>query len=402
MELTGSIGKFSTIDGGGANLDINLDAATMFYRELTIKKEDIPSNRYNLYSFVPVGRDGKAKLIGLTTPRHLLQGRKNCKTWNPKGAAYTTTDRVETMGIEYNGEQCGDAFAADCFEKLLAVGPDKYDLEATPESREVLSMLVEGVYTGLHNSFHDLVWFSRHPQITTADSGGSYNTDVVTDQEWADFKDQMFAEDQEGKQIKGLTTLIDEEKAAGTTHFNQSFVDGDFSDSTGAYTGSDITAEFDACIRAAHPNFKPIVRRRRGNVGSSFLVSLSVYDAYKNHLIATYGGIPEGYYLRVDGEMVPGVLFYDGIPVIAMDEWEAMDDMLGIRTHRIFLTAVGNLGITHSVDPIDQMGGLGMRIQKSPLLKDKGRIDMYSTFRLGTFIADTTLAVNKSLVETPA
>jgi len=401
MELVGSIGKFSTIDGGGANLEINLDAATRFYRELTIQKEDIAANSLGIYSFLPVGRDGKAKLMGLTTPRHLLTGRKNCKTWNPKGKMYTTTDRVGTMGIEFNGEQCGDAIAGECFEKLAALGTGKFDMNATPEARQLLAMIVENVYTGLHNSFHDLVWFSRHPQITSADSGGTWNTDVTTAQQWADFMDQMFAEDQDGAQLKGLATLIDEEKANGNAQFDNDLPAGDFS-AAGVYTGSDITAEFDTVISKAHPNFKPIIRRRRGNVGSVFLVSLSVFDAYKKHLISTYGNIPVGYTMEVEGEPVPGVLRYDGIPVVAMDEWEAMDSMLGIHTHRILLTAVGNLGITHTVSPIRQNSGLGMIMQQSPILSKKGLIEMYTTFRLGAFIADTTLAAHSSLVEAAA
>lgn len=402
MELVGSIGSFSRIGGTGAEMDIYLEPSTLLYRELTVQKEDLATNANDVYSFLPVDRFGKAKLMGITTPRHLLQGRTNCKTWNPKGKAYTTVDRVGSMAIEYNGEQCGDDLASECFEALLAAGTSKLDMTASPEANQLLEMLLQNIYTGLNDSTHDLAWFSRHPEIETANTDGSWDTANWTTQEWADFYGQQFATDDDGNQIKGWLTLIDEEKAAGTPHLDTEFVDGDFDDTTGAYTGSDIEAEFVKAINQVHPHFLPVVRRRRGNVGASFLVSLSVFDAYKRALIADHGAITEGYQLKVNGEVVPGVLMYDGLPVIAMDEWEYMDRMLGIRSHRILLTANGNLGLSHGVTPLPQGQNVGLRLQRSPVLKDKGRIDMYATFRLGAFIADTNMMSMISLTETPA
>lgn len=400
-ELTGGF-SFNSQAVGGPEMSFALEPVRQFYKDLSILKEDMTVNQHNVYSFLDVGRYGRAYVTGLTAPRHVLQGGTNCKTWNPKGSAYTTVDKVETMKLELNMEQCYDSIAGDCFQALLSTGTDMTDLFSNPEISTLMQMLVDGVFTGINNSIYDLAWYSRHPQIASANSNDTWDTSVITLEEWADFYDQQFASDDNGKQLKGFATLIDEEKAAGISHFNNSFVDGDFSDSTGAYTGSDIQAEFEAVKRAAHPNLRPIINRRRGGPGAVYLVSQSVFDAYKDSLIDTYNGIPEGYMMRVEGELVPGVLMYDGIPVVVMDEWRMFDDMLNIYTHRIVLTAIGNLGIAHDVTPIAQRSGAGMIFQQSPVLKDKGRIDMYANFRLGAFIADTNLMVNKSLVETKA
>ena len=311
MELVGQIGKFRTVNDDGAKLEINLDDATQFFRELTVKRGDIVNDRFGVYSFLPVGPSGTAKLLKMDYPKHILQGATNCQTFRPKGGATMSPDTISTMAIEYDGEQCADAFFGDCFERLLKLDNQKFDLEARDsEARAIIDMLVENLYVGLGNSYHDVAHFSRHPLISSANTNGTWNKETNTAKEWTDFVDQMFATDYNDDTVEGLITLIDARKSAGDDHFNVEFAGGNggadsFDATTGEYTGSDITAEFDKAIRAARPVFKPIVRRRRNNgqVGAVMKVSISVFDAYGklvsvllNDKSSQLSGLPAGIY----------------------------------------------------------------------------------------------------------
>lgn len=393
QQLTGTIGDFGLIGGATRFLNINLEPAKQFFREVAIRKSDIMMDNMGLYSYLPVGRDGKAQLLELTTPKHLLQSRKNCKTWSPKGSMYLRPHEVDTVPVEYMGEQCADSLIGSCLEKLLATGPDVWDLSATPESRALLAQMVQSIYLGLGNSFFDLSWFGMWPVISSADTGTWWDTGTTTDAEWADFVDQMT-----GINLKGFITLIEEEKTAGTTHFSVD-ISGNVTDDV--YDGSDITADFDLVIAAATPKFRNLINRRRTDIGVVMLVHPAEFDAYKSYIKTTYNAIPEGYYMMIDGEPVRGVLMYDDIPVIRVDEWKDMDDMLGINTHRILLTSTRNLAIAYDVAGIDQFGGIGLRIEQDMRLRNKGLTDMYTTFRMGTAIADTDFMVNASVVLTP-
>ena len=130
------------------------------------------------------------------------------------------------------------------------------------------------------------------------------------------------------------------------------------------------------------------------------LVSKGIYDAYKDYIISTWSTIPEAFRLFIDGEQQPGVLSYDGIPVVCMDEWTLFDEMVGVNSHRVVLTALGNMAIAHDIQPLDQFGGVGMRFEQSTRLKDKGAVYMNGTFRIGTAIADTDFMVNASRILT--
>jgi len=394
LELTGSFGRFALVGGDLRVMELNLEPARQFFREVAIKKTDIAANEMGIYSFLPVGRWGKAKMNTLSVPKHLLQTRTNCKTWTPKGKAFLQQDEIDTAPVEYMGEQCTDGLIGDCLEYVLGTGNDVRDITATPEGRQLFAQVINNIYLGLGNSFYDLVTFGQNSLITDSDTSGWWNTTNETNDTLADFKDQQL-----GIPVKGHITLVEEVKAAGDAHFNVDIPSGDVSGAK--YTGSDVTALFDSCIEAAPSKFKIVLNRERGTFPAAFLVSRGIFNAYKNYIISQYSAIPEGYRMMINGEAVRGVLLYDNLPVVAMDEWSEFDELVGVNSHRVLLTAMGNLAVAHDVPAINQYGGIGLRVEQSMRLKDKGITYMYTNFRVGTAIADTTFMVNASRILTP-
>ncbi|MCB0581398.1 MAG: hypothetical protein KDD10_19065 [Phaeodactylibacter sp.] len=394
MELVGSIGKFALIGGATQMFEMNLEAATAFYQEVALKKTALTMNDLGVYSFIPVGRFGKARMNSLSVPKHLLQARTGCLTWNPKGRSYLQADEIDTVPVEYDGEQCPDGLIGECLERVLGTGNQVTDIFATPEGTAFFQQAIENIFLGIGNSIYDLVSFGQDSLITSSDTGGWWNTAGVTTEEWADFKDQQL-----NIALKGHIPLIEEAKTAGLSNFTVDVPSGDVSGAT--YTGSDVTSLFDSVIDAAPAKFRTMLKRR-GEWGAVMLVSKGIFDAYKDYIIANFNQIPDAYMLLIEGETVRGALMYDGIPVVCADEWTEHDEMLGVNTHRIVLTAPGNMVVASDLPGLDgQFSGMGLRIEQSTLLREKGRTYMHTTFRLGAGIADTDFMVNASRILTP-
>ena len=388
-------GTVGVTANGGSIFALNLEAATQFFQDIAIKKADILGGEDGIYSIVNVGRNTVAKFQKLSVPSHLLQSRKNCQVWTPKGRMYFTPEEIPTVPIEYNGEQCADSFFDSCMEKILPAGNMVNDITGTPEGAALFGQMIQNIFLGLGNSFYDLAHWSNDDfadQSNTNNWWSLYGTETAA--QWADFRDQ-----QTSTTLQGFLPQIDAEKVAGTAHFNVSIPSGDVSGAN--YTGTNVTGLFDSCIAAAPSRFKQIVKRKKGPFAAAFLVTPDIYQAYFDYIIATYTAIPVSYQLMVDGEPMPGVLKYNGLPVIAMDEWEMYDDMLGIHSHRVVLTALGNMVIAHNMDAMAgrQYDGLGFVAYQRPEPSAKGKYEMYTTFRVGVAIADTDFMVNASIVQ---
>jgi len=392
-EIVGTFGNFALIAGDRPIFDMNLEASVAFFRELTVKKSDITLNQLGVYSFLNVGRYGKALMNRLSVPRHLLQSRKNCLTWTPKGIMYLTPNEVNTFPIELMAEQCTDFMLGDCLEAILGPQNGKRDFGSTAEAQALFGQALANIFLGLGNSFYDLVHYGGDPLITSSDDGDWWNTGTTTNKQWDDFKDQQL-----NTGVTGLIPLIEKAKADGLTNFNVDIPAGDVSGPE--YVGTDVRGLLDSCIAAAPTEFGIIVKRRQ-QIQSAFLCTRGIYDAYYNFLIDNYTSIPISFQMLVEGEPVPGVLMYKGIPLVCVDEWTLMDDLLGVNTHRVVLTALGNMAIAHDMQPLDQFNGMGMRIERSPLLRDKGRTYMNMTFRVGCAIPDVKFMVNASRILTP-
>ncbi len=382
---------------GSVVFALNLEAATAFFKEVTIKKSNVILNDMGLYTLLPVGRNGEVRTMELGVPKHLLQGRKDCVTWAPKGKAVLRPDKIELYPYEYMGEQCVDSFFDTCMEKIFPNGNDIWDFTGTPEGQALFAQLIDNIFLSLGNSFTDLVWDANSDQIDAANSSteGWWRTGGTTAKEWEDFYGQ-----QTDKDLVGFNQIIENYKADGRENFNVAIASGDVDN--GVYQG-DVIELFNASDRAARPEFRQIMNRRSGQFRAVRLVSPSIYDAYYDYLTTTYNGIPAGYQLLVNGESIPGVLYYKNIPVISMDEWLEMDNMLGINTYRVVNTVLGNFGVAHDMNSpqAQQYNGLGFVAQQRADLRNKGMYDMYTTFKLGADILNPNLMTNASLTITP-
>ncbi len=394
--LTGSFGAFGLMGGDARRMVINLETATQIFRKVFIEKGSPFSDTLGIFSYLDVGPDGKAKLIEIGTPRHVLQSRKNCRTWTPKGNVNLTPGEIGTAPIEYMGTQCSDSFIGTCFEKILPLGANVWDFTATPEGRQMFGAMLNSLYTALGNSIHNVVMYANSTLITDADTNGYFDADKITAEEWEDFMDQ-----QTGIGMKGLYTLIDEAKADSVSGFTVDI--SSYYTGTGAWDDTkDPRDLFDAVLGEATGELNVALERERGRFDAAILVDGATFRAYRDELISLYTSIPESYRLLVDGEPQRGILMYDGIPVIAEDSIGMMNAYLGSTTRRCIVTTLGNMSIARQQSALpSEYDGAGLIVEQSSLLRDKGRTDMYAAFRLGTAIADTDFMCSGEHTVTP-
>ena len=392
-------GGFGLIQSDSSRrLTIPRDVALTYYQDFAVVETDEYANRLGLYGHVMLNRDLKAQFLSFTTPKHLWSKRANGCSWNPKGGVRMNVETFPTCPIEYDGEQCPDAFYGTCFEQLFNPDPGTGRTFNSPESLAVLDQMVTQVNRGLGNSFFDLYHFANHPFITTSDTNAWYDVALG---EWEDYTDQMLS-----GECGGLVTQLDALFDMGHRGYTRSL---SVNNTTGAYTGEfvdDIAALIGDCgveLRTAMRSGVTINGVRRYPV---ILVTSDIFDNYRDWIraMAPTNELAYVYHmLGTDGVTIQdrNILMYDSMPVIRWDANDRFDAITGAKSHRIAIVMPGNFGVLHDVQSLDQFGGMGMVIEQSQRLQDKGKIYMTANLRWGAGIANVDFAAMAKTVLHP-
>ncbi len=393
-------GGFSITSNSVSNrVAVQREPALIFFENFALSQRDQYARELGVYGDVILGRELKAEFASFNTPKHLWSNRKNGCTWNPKGGVRMGIETFPTCPIEFDGEQCPDAFYGTCFEKLFAPGNGVRDLGSTAEGQDVLDMMLRKIFLGLGNSFFDLYNFANHPLITQANAGGWYNTSVS---EWEDYVDQMLSGD-----CGGLITQLDELANAGvrgyTREISVNSTTGAFNDTfTNVVEGliSDATADMQTAIQSG----VIVDGQLRFPV---ILATPEIFDSYKAQIRALWATNELAYRYTIEGKdgvtkLMRNVLMYDNMPVVRWDAHAPFDAITGAKSHRVAIVTPGVFGVLHDVDNLRQWDGMGLMVEQSKRLQDKGKIFMSTTLRWGAAIANTDFVVMASNILHPA
>lgn len=381
-------------------IEIQTDSAVTLFEGVAVQASEITANAVGLYSHVRVGRNQKAKFISIKTPRHLFTSRGNGCAWTPKGMTSTKKNEYPTCAIEYNGEECPDAFYGSCFEQIFATGNQSRDFYASAEGQAVIAQLLRQTYLGLGNSFDELYNFANHPLIQLADENGFFKAGL---QEWSDYTDQQLS-----GECGGLITQLDQLAAEGMAGFDLDIPDADIDDD-GAYKG-DIIALLQKLVSKAKSEFSTMIRSGLTNGATRMfpivLMTSYEYDAYENYLLQTFSTIPAMYQYFLQKEdgtsmLMPDVLKYKGMPVVRWEACTRFDEIVGSESHRVAIVAPGAFGVAHDIEDLMQFDGMGLRILQRLDAPFKGKIYMDTTMRWGAGIADTDFVVMASNIKHP-
>lgn len=381
-----------TIDTIGTNNYIKVRSSTWLniFNKAAIIEGDVTNDTLGLYSRLLVDGEGKAKFGTIKTPHHLFRPRQNGCVWTPNGKIRMGLTEFDTCPIEYQGEQCPDAYWNSCFESLFTEGRGVRDLE-TGEIAQITTSVFRQLAIGLGNSFFELWNFANHPDIVTADTNGTY---LVDDERWEDYYAQQVGSTSRPVNCSGMVTILDELANEGESGYTVDIPNSDIT--AGAYTG-DVVALFNQMVNAAKPELKTIARRGVG-MGANrrypiMLVTENIYQAYQDYLITTFPQIPTVLQYFLTGasagvSTVPGVLNWNGIPVVSWDAITSFDEIVGTTSTKIALVTPGAFGVASDVRNLRQYQGMGLRMVQKLDPPDNGKIYMDTTLRWGAALAD--------------
>jgi len=401
-------GGFNFSSNSFANrIEVPTSAAITIFDNVAVLQRDQYARELGLYGEVVLGSDLEAKFMSFNTPKHLLGPRTSCTVWTPKGGLRPNIESFPTCPVEYDGTQCPDVFYGTCFEKWFGPGNMVRDFTGTAAGQKMFSLMLMKVYQGLGNSFFDLYNFANHPLISQVNTLGSYAVGVP---EWEDYVDQML-DNGNGKNLcAGLITQLDALKnSGGYPNLALDIPESDINFTTGAYTG-DIIALLDEIIAAAGPELETQINSGAMVNGTMrypiILATKAEFQALKNYYksMAPTNELAYRYMIELsDGttKLMPNVLYYENLPVVRWDAHASFDAVTGAQSHRVALVAPGVFGVLHDVSDLKQWEGMGLVIEQSKILRDKGRIDMTTTFRWGAAIADPRFIVMASKILLP-
>lgn len=384
-----------TIDTVGRNryISVSTSAWLHIFQQAAVVYGDLAADQLGLYTFLLVDGHGKAKFAFMKTPQHGFRPRQNGCVWNPNGSIRLGLTEIDTCPIERQAEQCPDAYWNSCFESLFAGGRGVRDLNSSPELQQLLAMTYRQLALGMGNDYHNLVHFASHPLIEAADAAGTYLAD---DDAWDAYYAQMIGSADRPNNCSGIVTIIDGLSDAGEPGYDNDIPDSDI-DAAGKYTG-DVVALFEQLKNSAKPALKAMANNgtiladgtRRYPI---LLVSASIYNAYKEYLRLNFNNTETmlRYFVTgIDAALfpVPGVLDYEGLPVVRWDASGTFDSIVGTQSHRAALVAPGTFGIASDVLPLMQYDGMGLVSVQKLDPPDNGKIYMDTTLRWGAALAD--------------
>ena len=397
--IEGGFGLVGT--DSGRRITVNTETAMTIFENVAVTQRDQYARALGLYGDVSVGRDLKGRFASFNTPKHLLSNRKNGCTWHPKGGLRMRVDEFPTCPVEFDGEQCPDAFYGTCFEKLFGTGNAVRDFAGTAEGQALLASMLRKINQGLGNSFFDLYNFANHPLIEQANTEGFYNVAVS---EWEDYIDQMLSGD-----CGGLITQLDELAARGVSGYDLDISEADINEATGEFTGSfidlveDLKAAASAELQTAIESGMDVGGRVMYPI---ILATPAEFNAYKAYIRSLAGTNELAYRYMLEGtdgttKLMRNVLVYDNMPVVRWDAHVPFDKITGAQSHRVAIVSPGVFGVLHDVDDLMQWDGMGLMLEQSTRLVDKGKVYMSTIFRWGAGIANTDFCVMASNILHP-
>ena len=399
MDFTvdGTFGKIVFRQSGGSRfMEIPTDTAHLIFDKIALKYPEIALNTLGLFQLGSVGRTRKGKFMNLTTPKHILQSRKNGCTWTSKGTIHSELTEVELCPIEYMGEQCPDAFWNDCLEVIFGTGRKVHDFFGTAEGQDMMKRILRQVYIGLGNSFYELAWWGKHPLIADAEAHGWY---TVSREEWEDYLDQQSA-------CGGWMTMIDELKALGandnlTVPIHQVDVQGK------KYIGSAV-ALIDRVLENATSDFENIMDANTAGLEPIILVTDGIFNRFVEEMTLQFNTIPASMEYWINAEttvggrrLVRNALRYKGYVIYKAAAFKLFDQITGTITHRVLVSAPNNFGLVYDVPELAQFAGMGLQVTQKLEAPYKGKVYMDTTFKMGTAIIDVNALINASLTLTP-
>ena len=405
--------NFSTVQDNAGNvrsryLTINTEGNLNFYKRFTLLKGNLTDNSLGLFSYQKANKRKKVKFASLYPPKHIFRPRKGGCAFVSKGKIKMGVEDFSICAIETEMKHCPDETLGTCLRSIYGSHNRVRDVFATPEGAALWGELTNLVYIGQANSLWDIIWFGRHPLIDAADENDWYKGNIDDEDEWEDLVENLDS-------CGGIITAADTFKAMGYENMNVQIRDADISADRQRYIGwtPDL---FDRLLDAQSTDMKRIAKHNLMMGGFSMksiiLVDPSIFHKYEQDMMTKFDTLPQTmhYFMNrefckaigcLGGQMVPGVLSYNGHWVVCKDVFADLDKYTGTKTFRAMAVTPGLFGIGYDADSLDGETGMGMRITQQLDAPFKGQVYMDNTFEIGTGIINPEFMTMASKTFTP-
>ena len=364
-------------------LDLNVENTQSLLLEPAFNYDNPIQRQIGAARFV-FGRD-KYRMLHMSKPGNMLAPRSNCDTWNPTVRVGLRPDEIAVCDFELNGEQCHDEFEEGCLRNIgVGPNPSSPGNPNTPELNAIEGAIVSQVRAGLTDDIYKIAWFGD------TSFAGTYDLNHLNNDHRNNLETMLDTCDGWWKELRARTT---------TTNVAQKVVGVDSNGGT-ASTNALLPANITGFLKQMRLSSNPILRFWNLNKPITerpiYMLQSGLFNALEEFYENT--GVSEAHQFIIDGAPVPGVLTFNGFLVVQVAEWDMFDNEIGniqttgawagqSKTQRALFIARENLTGVANVQSIENYPGSGLVIQRSPYIKDKGKLAMFARLGLGFGIA---------------
>lgn len=356
-------------------LTLETAAVNSLILDATYQHDNPVQSQLGIYKVI-TGRS-KVKMTHLKSPSFSLQPKTSCNDWNPNVRVNLYSSELETCKFELNGEQCPDEFDEKCasFIKDGRASSEAGRSAATVNDIEAAMILV--LRETLGSDFYRIMNFGS-TGFAAQVAAGTYSLAQYSPEHAARIVSMMGKCDGIWAEIAERATLADEEQKV------RLFDTYDGTDN--AVDPANITDFMDDMFNNSHPLLQAW--------DDDMKVWLLQPNAY-NALIKYYRSlnVESAMQLLMNGTPIKNATTYNGIAVVKNNDWNMFDYETGKnnKNARIMLTAKENLTVLMNAETIEGFGDASFIVQKSPLIRDKGKTFMYGAWGIKAGIAQPQL-----------
>lgn len=375
----------------GANtilLDLNTRNALKLLVEPALTYENPVQSNLGLYKF-EFGRD-KMRMLHFRKTKYTLQPKSNCKTWNPNVRLGLRADEIGVEDYELNAEQCLDEYDEGCARNLRG-NPNEIQRiqESNPVLDEIDAATIMLLRESMKDDFYRIAYFGNKNFGALLDAG--YYAPNLSPMEKENLVAMMEVTNGWWGEIEARVHETDEFAKVRYVDSNNGTGDGN------AINPANVTDYLDQLRASSHIILLNWHRNKPISERPKFVVQGGIFNAYKKYLKAL--GTEAAHKFIMEGETITGVLEYDGFLVVENPDWDMWDTEMGMwdkmnnrsKIQRALFTANENLCGLFNMRSLENFPESALVIQTSPLVRDKGRKDMYASFGLGFGVAQPVL-----------
>lgn len=380
-----NIGDVQLAMGSGIMAVIPKGAAVNLVRRKTFKDIGIFDNALGLFSVSSDVRSGKVHFLSFQPKSFGLRPRGNGCSWDPTLGVVANTDAITTYGLEGMLQQCADELMGNCFRSLLGAGVEVYNVLATPEAKQLFVETIVAIYGGISSDLSTLTYFGKHPLIASAFNNNKSGFDSE--------KLERFYNGNYNKDLPtGIVTILDSLKSAGVPNYTVQAINP--SDVLGTVYEGDAKKLLKTLKNNSTYEMRQVLAQNP-KLGI-YILSRSLFERLKDQLSGVDGCCTEqGYSLLTGGGES---LMFDGHVVIPADIFDLFDIGTDTTSFRAIFTTAGNFGVGFDVPGLDSDKGLGMVLQQSDRVQDKGQVFGLTSLDFGVGLIDKNYTTYASYV----